>query len=75
MHINLFKIVTRKYLKEYFEKSFSSFEFCCGECWCCKRRNLILQEFENKSFNTLNSGVIFWKINENLNIFKIYPFF
>ena len=71
MHLATYKIVTRQYLKQCFEKSFSSFQFCCGECWCCKRRQLILKEFENKSFN--NSNAIFWKLNENLNSFKIYP--
>ena len=69
-HLTTYKIVTRQYLKQYFEKTFSSFQFCCAECWCCKRRQLILQEFENKSFN--NSNAIFWNLNENLNNFKIY---
>ena len=39
------KIVDRKYLERYYNSSFLMFEDCCSECWFCKRRKTIQDEF------------------------------
>ena len=42
------KIVDRKYLERYYNSSFLMFEDCCSECWFCKRRKTIQDEFKKK---------------------------
>ena len=46
--IEMFMIVGRKYLDEYYSSSFKQFEICCGVCWCCFLKKSILDEFEKK---------------------------
>ena len=43
------KIVTRRFLEEYYDSSFSMFENCCRACWCCIRKKK-LNEFKEKWF-------------------------
>ena len=45
-NVEMFMIVGRKYLEEYFNSSFMQFENCCGVCWCCFKRKSISDEFE-----------------------------
>ena len=74
-NVEMFMIVSRKYLEEYFKinSSFMQFEICCGVCWCCFKRKSILDELEKKGFKTFNSSVKGWKLINNLNIFEIFP--
>ena len=65
-NLEMFMIVSRKYLEEYFNSSFMQFENCCGVCWCCFKRKSILDEFEKKGFKTFNSSVKGWKLINNL---------
>ena len=65
-NLEMFMIVSRKYLEEYFNSSFMQFENCCGVCWCCFKRKSILDEFEKKGFKTFNSLVKGWKLINNL---------
>ena len=71
--VEMYMIVGRKYLEEYYSGSFKMFENCCGVCWNCIRKKSILDEFEKKGFNSFNSGVKRWKLMENLNKFEIFP--
>ena len=48
--IEMYMIVGRKYLEEYYNSSFRMFENCCGVCWCCIKKTSILNEFEKKRF-------------------------
>ena len=48
------------------------FENCCGECWCCFKRKLVLDGFEIKGFNSFNSKVKGWKLMNDLNRFEIF---
>ena len=43
------RIVTRKFLEEYYNLSFSTFEDCCGDCCCCFRKKN-LNEFKRNGF-------------------------
>ena len=70
--VEMFMIVGRKYLEEYFNSSFMQFENCCGVCWCCLKRKSILHEFEKKGFNTFNLMVKGWKLVNDLNTFEIF---
>ena len=36
--IEMYMLVGRKYLEEYYNSSFKQFENCCGVCWCCIRK-------------------------------------
>ena len=65
-NLEMFMIVSRKYLEEYFNSSFMQFENCCGVCWCCFKRKSVLDEFEKKGFKTFNSSVKGWKLINNL---------
>ena len=65
-NLEMFMIVSRKYLEEYFNSSFMQFENCCGVCWCCFKRKSILDEFEKKGFKTFTSSVKGWKLINNL---------
>ena len=65
-NVEMFMIVGKKYLEEYFNSSFMQFENCCGVCWCCFKRKSILDEFEKKGFKTFNSSVKGWKLINNL---------
>ena len=65
-NVEMFMIVGKKYLEEYFNSSFMQFENCCGVCWCCFKRKSILDEFEKKGFKTFNSSVRGWKLINNL---------
>lgn len=40
-------IVDRKYLTDLYNLSLSTFEDCCGECWCCIRKKMVMNEFKN----------------------------
>ena len=71
--VEMYMTVGRKNLEEYYSGSFKMFENCCGVCWNCIRKKLILEEFEKKGFNSFNSGVKGWKLMENLNKFEIIP--
>ena len=71
--IEMYMIVGRKYLEEYYNSSFKQFENCCGVCWCCIGQKSILGEFEKKGFNSFNSAIKGWKLMENLNRFEIFP--
>ena len=73
-NVEMFMIVGKKYLEEYFNSSFMQFENCCGVCWCCFKRKSILDEFEKKGFKTFNSMVKGWKLINDLNTFEIFPF-
>ena len=55
--IEMYMIVGRKYLEEYYNSSFKQFENCCGVCWCCIGQKSILGEFEKKGFNSFNSAI------------------
>lgn len=70
--IEMYMVVGRKYLEEYFNSCFTQFENCCGVCWCCLRKKQILEEFEKKGSNSFNSNVKGWKLMENLNRFEIF---
>lgn len=70
--VEMYKIVGRNFLVRFFKKSFDLFKDCCGLCWCCVRRNSILNEFENKGFKTFNSEVKCWKLVDELNRFEIF---
>ena len=48
------------------------FENCCGECWCCFKRKLVLDGFEIKGFNSFNSKVKGWKLMNDLNRFEVF---
>lgn len=74
VRVEMYKIVGRNFLVRFFEKSFDQFKDCCGVCWCCVRRNAILNEFENKGFKTFNSEVECWKLVDELNRFEIIRF-
>ena len=65
-NVEMFMIVGKKYLEEYFNSSFMQFENCCGVCWCCFKRKSILDEFKKKGFKTFNSSVKGWKLINNL---------
>ena len=54
-NVEMFMIVGRKHLEEYFTSSFMQFENCYGVCWCCFKRKSIFEEFEKKGFKTFNS--------------------
>ena len=71
--IEMFMIVGRKYLDEYYSSSFKQYENCCGVCWCWIKKKSILDEFEKKGFNSFNSNVKDWKLMDNLNKFEIFP--
>lgn len=74
VRVEMYKIVGRNFLVRFFEKSFDQFKDCWGVCWCCVRRNAILNEFENKGFKTFNSEVECWKLVDELNRFEIIRF-
>ena len=46
IHLAIYKIVGRSYLKNDYLSSFIQFENCCGICWCCKRLKQILDELK-----------------------------
>ena len=71
--IEMFMIVGRKYLGEYYRSSFKQFGNCCGVCCCCFKKKSILNEFEKNGFNSFNSNVKGWKLMDNLNKFEIFP--
>ena len=71
IHIKVYRVVGRSYLKNSYLSSFIQFESCCGVCWCCKWLEKILDEYEKKGFNTFNLDVKCWKIYENVNNFEI----
>ena len=48
IHIEMYRITGRSFLKNNYLSSFIQFESCCGVCWCCKRLKKILDEFEKK---------------------------
>ena len=76
IHIEMYRITGRSFLKNNYLSSFIQFESCCGVCWCCKRLKKILDEFEKKKgFNMFNSHIQCWKIYQNLNNFEIMPIF
>ena len=76
IHIEMYRITGRSFLKNHYLSSFIQFESCCGVCWCCKRLKKILDEFEKKKgFNMFNSHIQCWKIYQNLNNFEIMPIF
>ena len=62
IHLTIYKIVGRSYLKNDYLSSFIQFENCCGICWYYKRLKQILDEFEKKGFNTFNSHVEWGKV-------------
>ena len=47
--VEMYMTVGRKNLEEYYSGSFKMFENCCGVCWNCIRKKLILEEFEKKA--------------------------
>ena len=65
IHIAMYRITGRSFLKNNYLSSFIQFESCCGVCWCCKRLKKVLDEFEKKGFNTFNSHIQCWKIYQN----------
>ena len=69
----MYMIVGRNWLRNHYTNSFEQFHSCCGVCWCCKRRESILNEFEKKGFETFNSHVNCWKMYNFLNSFEILP--
>ena len=75
IHLTIYKIVGRSYLKNDYLSSFIQFENCCAISWCCKRLEQILDEFEKKGFNTFNLHVECWKVYQDVNFFKIDPIF
>ena len=75
IHLTIYKIVGRSYLKNDCLSSSIHFENCCGICWCCKQLKQILDEFEKKGFNTFNSHVECWKVYRDVNFFKIDTIF
>lgn len=54
LYLEMYVVVSRKYLEEYFNSSFMQFENCCGVCWCCLRKKQILDEIGKKRFNSFN---------------------
>ena len=64
------KRVTRRFLKEYYDLSFSMFGNCCGAYWCCIRKKN-LNEFKGNGFILFNLNVKKWKLLEDLNTFRI----
>ena len=70
--IEMYMIVGRKYLEEYYNSSIKQFENCCGVCWCCIGQKSVLGEFEKKGFNSFNSAIRGWKLMENLNRLKFF---
>ena len=44
--VDMFMLVEKNWLKNYYNRSFEQFNSCCGVCWCCLRKNSILDEFE-----------------------------
>ena len=75
IHLTIYKIVGRSYLKNDYLSSSIHFENCCGICWCCKQLKQILDEFEKKGFNTFNSHVECWKVYRDVNFLKIDTIF
>ena len=75
IHIEMYRITGRSFLKNNYLSSFIQFESCCGVCWCCKRLKKFLDEFEKKGFNTFNSHIQCWKVYQNINNFEIKPIF
>ena len=73
MSITLFQVVGRKWIKNYYQKSFVEFHDCCGFCWHCVRMKTILDELVKKGFYTFNSHVNSWKFYNFLNCFEILP--
>ena len=71
--IEMYMIVGRNYLEEYYNSSFRMFENCCGVCWCYIKKNQFWNEFEKKGFHSFNSSVKGWKLMDNLNKFEIFP--
>ena len=55
--VDVFMLVGKNWLKNYYNRSFEQFNSCCGVCWCCLRKKSILDEFEKKEFYTFNSHV------------------
>ena len=68
------KIVTKIFLEEYYDLSFSMFENCCGARWCCIRKKK-LNEFKRNGFRSFNLNVKKWKLLEDLNTFRISPIY
>ena len=62
-------LVGKNRLKNHYTKSFKELSSCCGECWCCRRKRAIVDEFEKKGFETFNSNVNCWKVYNFLNLF------
>ena len=75
IHLTIYKIVGRSFLKNDYLSSSIHFENCCGICWCCKQLKQILDEFEKKGFNTFNLHVECWKVYRDVNFFKIDTIF
>ena len=66
------RIVSRNFLEEYYNASFSLFKDCCGECWCCLRKTK-LNELKRNGFHSFNLSVMTWNLKEDLNTLIISP--
>ena len=71
IHIKVYRVAGRSYLKNSYLSSFIQFERWCGVCWCCKWLEKVLDEYKKKAFNTFNLDIKCWKIYENINNFEI----
>ena len=51
------------------------FGIFCGDCWLCKRKLLILNEFLLKGFFSFNSNELTWVLKDDLCNFKTFAVF